>query len=65
MTTRSGRSTRMGQQVEDPRLDHDRLGAALELSARDVEDKIVEPQPHAISTTCRGTDSGLARFVTK
>jgi hypothetical protein len=55
----------MGQQVEDLRLDHDRLGAALQLAARDVEDKIVEPQPHAISTACQGTDSGLARFVTK
>jgi hypothetical protein len=49
----------MGQQVEDLRPDHDRLGAALQLAARDVEDKIVEPQPHAISTTCQGTEAAL------
>jgi hypothetical protein len=53
----------IGQQVEDLRLDHDRLGAALQLPTRDVEDKIVEPQPYAISTTRQGTNSGLARFM--
>jgi hypothetical protein len=44
----------IGQQVKDLRLDHDRLGAAPQLAARDIEDVIVERQPHAISPTGRG-----------
>jgi hypothetical protein len=47
------------QQVEDLRLAHDRLGAAPQFAARDVEDVIVEPQPHTISTTCQGTEGAL------
>ena len=42
------------QQVEDLGLDHDRLGAAPQLAPRDIEEVIVEPQPHAVSTTRRG-----------
>jgi hypothetical protein len=55
----------INQQVEDLRLDHDRLAAAPQLAARDIEDYILEPQPHAVSTTRRGVRGGLARFMTK
>ena len=53
------------QEVEDLRLDYDRLGAAPAPAARDIEDRIAEHQSHAISMTRQGTDSGLARFTTK
>jgi hypothetical protein len=55
----------IAQQIEDLRLDYDRLGAAPQLAARDIADPIADRQPHAISTTRQGTDSGLARFTTK
>jgi hypothetical protein len=56
---------KIGQQVKDLRLDHDRLGAAPQLAPRDIEDIIVKRQPHAVSTTRRWVRGSLARFMTK
>jgi len=56
----------IGQHVKDLRLDHDRLRAAPQLAARDIEAVIVEPQPHAVLTTrAEGFGGGLALFMTK